>query len=58
MKSSDMSTATATATATAPSSVRSKSKSTQFKEQNNYITEKMEGGILVRRYKGEKMEMK
>jgi hypothetical protein len=37
---------------------RSKTKlSTQMKEQHDNITEKMEGGILVRRYKGVKIEM-
>ena len=42
----------------ASTSGRSKSKlSAQLKEQYDNVTEKMEGGILVRRYKGEKMLM-
>jgi|OM-RGC.v1.036974372 hypothetical protein len=37
---------------------RSKSKlNAQMKEQHDNISEKMEGGILVRRYKGVKIEM-
>ena len=49
--------ATATSTSTSTSG-RSKSKlSAQLKEQYDNVTEKMEGGILVRRYKGEKMLM-
>jgi hypothetical protein len=49
------STSTSTSTST---SGRSKSKlSAQLKEQYDNVTEKMEGGILVRRYKGEKMLM-
>ena len=47
-----------TTPAPAPTSGRSKSKlSIQQKEQYDNITEKMEGGILVRRYKGVKIEM-
>jgi hypothetical protein len=50
--------ATATSTSTSTSG-RSKSKlSAQLKEQYDNVTEKMEGGILVRRYQGEKMLMK
>ena len=46
---------TATPTATPG---RSKSKlNAQMKEQHDNISEKMEGGILVRRYKGVKIEM-
>ena len=44
--------------ATTATSVRSKTKlTTHMKEQQDNITEKMEGGIWVRRYKGEKIEM-
>ena len=46
------------ASTSASTSGRSKSKlSAQLKEQYDNVTEKMEGGILVRRYKGEKMLM-
>ncbi len=50
--------ASASASTSTSTSGRSKSKlSAQLKEQYDNVTEKMEGGILVRRYKGEKMLM-
>jgi hypothetical protein len=51
---------TSTKSTTAPvASARSKSKlnTTIMKEQHDKISEKMEGGILVRRYGVEKIEM-
>jgi hypothetical protein len=51
---------TSTKSTTAPvASARSKSKlnTTIMKEQHDNISEKMEGGIRVRRYEGKKIEM-
>jgi hypothetical protein len=57
MNSQVVATTASTSTSTSTSG-RSKSKlSAQLKEQYDNVTEKMEGGILVRRYKGEKMLM-
>jgi hypothetical protein len=55
---SSSSVTTATIAQPTTSGGRSKTKlSTQMKEHYDNITEKMEGGILVRRYKGKKIEI-